>query len=120
MELFLAQNHAPMTHFPIVISMLAAMAAVASFIYKKPQLTWAWAILAVMAFLVAVPSIVTGIYAAIGRMYLEHPGIVQDIPDNDPIALHQRLGIAGTVLALVLAFLGIRRLRGKENNRILV
>ena len=28
MELFLAQNHPPMTHLPIAVSMLAALAAV--------------------------------------------------------------------------------------------
>ncbi len=120
MELFLAQNHAPMTHLPIACSILAALAAIAAFVYKKPELTWAWAVLAIIAFLTVFPAIVTGIYAAIGRMYLEHPGLVQDIPENDPIAWHQRLGISGAILALVLAFLGIRRLRGKENNRIVV
>ena len=58
--------------------------------------------------------------AAIGRMYTDSVGLVADTPDNAPIALHQRLGIAGAIIALVNAFLGFRHVRGKINNQILV
>jgi uncharacterized membrane protein len=122
MELLFAENHPPMTHFPIATSILAAVALIASVIFKSKQkeLTWAWAILSIIAFITCVPAIVTGMSAAIGRMWTDSIGFVPNIPENDPIALHQRLGIAGAILALITAYLGYRHLRGKTNNRILV
>jgi uncharacterized membrane protein len=120
MELFFAQNHAPMTHIPIACAILATIAAIANLFYQRKELTWAWAMLVIIAFLAAFPAIITGTFAAVGRFYLEQPGIVENIPDNDPIAIHQRLGIAGAVIALILAIFGVRRLKGKENNRILI
>lgn len=118
MELFFAQNHAPMTHLPIATSILAAVAAMAAVVFpNKKEITWAWAILAIIALVTCIPAVFTGLFAAVGRFYIESPGLIPDTPENDPIALHQRLGIIGFVLALILAYLGIRQLRGKASNR---
>ncbi|MAT39032.1 MAG: hypothetical protein CL946_05450 [Ectothiorhodospiraceae bacterium] len=120
MELFLAQNHAPLTHIPIAASILAALAAIASLFYKKQELTWMWAILAIVAFVACIPTIVTGVLAAIGRFYIEEGFIVPDTPENADIRLHQQLGSIGAIVALIGAVLGVRRLMGKMPNKILV
>ena len=117
MELFFAQNHAPMTHLPIASAMLAAVAAVLALFIKKPQLTWAWAMLSIVAFVTVLPTILTGIQAAKGRGFIEEGLMVAEKEGNEDIVLHQRLGIAGTAVAMVFLFVGVRQLRGKNVNR---
>lgn len=117
MELFLAQNHAPMTHLPIAAAILAAVAAVLAMFIHKPQLSWAWAMLSIVAMVTVIPTILTGIHAAKGRGYIEQGIMVADTPDNADIVLHQRLGISGAIVGLVFLSLGVLHLRGRKVNR---
>ena len=116
MELFLAQNHPPMTHLPIAVSMLAALAAVLALFIKRKELVWAWSMLSIVAILSVVPTILTGVQAGKGRNYIEHGVFVADKPDNATIQWHQRLGISGALVAAGFVVLGIRQLRGKHVN----
>ena len=120
MDLFLAQNHAPMTHLPIATSILAALAAVAALFINKRELQLAWAVLSIVAIVSVVPTLVTGVEAGRGRNFIEHGIFVSEKPDDAKIALHQRLGISGACIALVFAALGIAYLRGKHPNKYLV
>ena len=122
----LAQNHSAMTHLPIASAILCAIAAVVGlFIYKR-ELTWAWAILSIVAFVTVLPTMFTGIAAAKGRLnedgkpYIQSGILVADLPANTRIFRHQLLGISGAVVAAMLAFLGIGQLRGRTPNKFLV
>ena len=117
MELFLAQNHAPLTHLPIAAAILAALASIAALFIRKPQLTWAWAMLSIIAFVTVLPTIVSGIQAAKGRGYIEQGVLVADMEGNEDVVIHQRLGMAGAAVAAFFLILGIRQLRGKAVNR---
>jgi len=120
MELFLAQNHAPMTHLPIACSILAAAAAIAGLFFTRKEVSLAWALLSIIAFVTVLPTIFTGIQAARGRMYITEGIQVNDDPENADIKLHQQLGTAGAVVSLVFMSFGIRRLRGKSPNRYVI
>jgi hypothetical protein len=123
---FLAQNHAAMTHLPIATAILGAFAALATLVVRKNEITWAWAILSIIAFVTVLPTAVTGVAAAKGRVsdegkpYIQSGIIVDHIPANDRIFDHQMLGISGAAVAAVLAIFGIRRLRGQDPNRFLI
>ena len=117
MDLFLAQNHAPMTHLPIAASILAALAAIAAIFIDKREIRWTWGMLTIIAFLTVIPTIATGIAAGIGRNYIEQGIMVADTPDNQTIRIHQMLGSAGALVALVSAIAGVWYLRGKKVSR---
>ncbi len=123
---FLAQNHSAMTHLPIASAILGAIAAVMGlFIYKR-ELTWAWAVLSIVAFVTVLPTVITGISAAKGRFnedgkpYIQSGILVPDVPANTRIFRHQILGASGAIVAAILAFLGIAQLRGRTPNKYLV
>ena len=126
MELFLARNHAVMVHLPIGAAVLAAAAAIVGLFVHRREIAWSWAVLSLVAFVSALPALVTGSAAAKGRFneegkpYLEQGLIVADTPANTRIFRHQMLGIAGTVAAGLLSALGIARLRGRNPNRFQV
>jgi hypothetical protein len=119
MELFLAQNHPPMTHLPIAVSMLAALAAIAALFIKRKELVWAWSMLSIIAILAVIPTILTGVQAGKGRKFIEHGVFVSDTPDNATILWHQRLGISGAFVAVGFVVLGVRQLRGKNVHPVL-
>lgn len=115
MELFFAQNHAPMTHLPIASAILAVVALVLARLFKRPEAEWMWAVLSITVFITIIPAAATGIHAARGREYIEADHyLVRDSPDLGDLRTHQQLGIAGTVLALAAAILGARHLRRKR------
>ncbi|GEM_PF-4189066 len=122
MDVFLARLHVPMTHLPIASAILAALASLAAIIFAKyrEKLSWAWAVLSLVAVISVVPTIITGIEAGRGRTYIEEGIIVADLEENANIRLHQQLGFAGFGVSLILAGLGIARLRGKNPNPYLV
>ncbi len=120
LELFLAQQHAAFTHLPIATSVLAALAALIAFVRPRDDLRRAWAILSLIALITVIPTILSGIQAARGRQYITQGVFVDTDPEHADIRLHQQLGIAGTVVALVLAGFGVRELRGKRSPRLLV
>ena len=123
---FLAQNHSAMTHLPIASSILAAAAAVAVLFVRKKEITWSMAVLFIAAFVTVIPTVVTGIAAAKGRLneqgqpYLQTGMLVPDLPANVRIHRHQLLGISGSFVAAILAFLGISILRGRNPNGYLI
>ena len=123
---FLAQNHSAMTHLPIAAAILGALAALMALVVRRNEITWAWAVLSIVAFVAALPTAVTGIAAAKGRLnddgkpYIESGFLVTPIRSNTRIFRHQMLGISGSAVAALLAVLGIRRLRGHNPNRYLV
>jgi len=123
---FLAQNHSAMTHLPIASSILAAAAAVAALFVRRKEITWSMAVLFIAAFVTVLPTVVTGIAAAKGRLneqgrpYLQTGIFVPDLPENARIHRHQLLGISGTLVAAILAFFGISILRGRTPNRYLI
>jgi len=118
MELFFAQNHAPLTHLPIATSILAAGAAIAGLFSLRKELSWAWSFLTIIAFVTVIPTIMTGIQAGRGRQFIEKDHyLVSDAPDNSGIKLHQQLGLTGAIIALVSATLGFLHLRGKKINK---
>jgi hypothetical protein len=126
MWLFLAQNHSAMTHLPIASAILSAVAALALlFVYRK-EIAVCWAILSITAFVTVIPTMVTGIAAAKGRInndgkpYIQTGFIVNDVPANARIHLHQILGISGGAAAALSTLLGISRLRGRDPNKLLV
>ncbi len=126
MWLFLAQNHSAMTHLPTAAAILGAVAALALlFVYRK-EIAFCWAVLSLAAFITVIPTMITGIAAAKGRFndngkpYIQGRFIVDNVPANARIHLHQILGISGSVVAAVLAFLGVGRLRGGNPNKYLV
>ncbi|MBZ5497272.1 MAG: hypothetical protein LAP85_12790 [Acidobacteriia bacterium] len=126
MLLFLAQNHSAMTHLPIAAAILAAIAAfVALFVFRR-EIVWAWAALSITAFLTVLPTVVTGIAAAKGRLneegkpYIQNGFIVDHIPANTRIWFHQMLGISGFVVAVILAILALARLRGRDPNKYVI
>lgn len=126
MELFLAQNHEPMTHLPIATSLLAAAVAIALLFVDKPHLRTAWAMLVLIASITVIPTIMTGIFVAKGRYndkgkpYIENGVQVAWVPENTRIARHQVLGVAGFVVALGLSWAAIGQLRGKVRNKIAI
>jgi uncharacterized membrane protein len=126
MELFLAQNHSPMTHLPIATAILGAIAALAALITHRKEATLIWALLAVTSFVTVLPTVLTGIFAAKGRFnddgkpYIQSGIIVSNVPANARIFRHQALGLSGTAVAAILAALGVIRLRGRVPNQYLV
>ncbi len=126
MELFLAQNHAAMTHLPIAASIMAAAAAIARLFIKRRELFLIWAILSLTALATVPPTLITGIAAAKGRFsedgtpYLQKGLIIESTPANNRIYKHQMLGIGGTVLACFLGVAAIAGLRGREWNGKLI
>jgi hypothetical protein len=126
MLMFLAQNHSAMTHLPIATAILGAFAALANLVIRRNEITWAWALLSIAAFLTALPAAATGIAAAKGRLnddgkpYIQGGFIVTHIPGNTRIFQHQMLGISGFAVAALLAVFGVRRLRGQYQNRFLI
>ncbi len=126
MWLFLAQNHSAMTHLPTAAAILGAVASFALlFVYRK-EIAFCWAVMSLTAFVTVIPTVITGIAAAKGRFnddekpYIQGGFIVDNVPANTRIHLHQILGISGSVVAAVLALLGISRLRGGNPNKYLV
>ena len=126
MLLFLARNHSALTHLPIAAAILGAAAALALlFVYRK-EVAFCWAVLSITAFVTVIPTVVTGIAAARGRLndegkpYIQSGFIVDNVPANARIQLHQILGISGSLIAAVLALLGISRLRGGNPNKYLI
>jgi uncharacterized membrane protein len=126
MWLFLARNHSALTHLPIASSILGAIAALALlFVYRK-EIAFCWAVLSIAAFVTVLPTMVTGIAAAKGRLndenkpYIQSGFLVDNAPASARIHLHQILGVAGGMVAAVLALLGISRLRGGNPNKYLV
>jgi len=126
MWLFLAQNHSAMTHLPTAAAILGAAAAlVLLFVYGK-EIAFCWAVLSITAFVTVIPTMVTGIAAAKGRLndngkpYIQSGFIVDNLPANARIHIHQILGVSGSVVAALLALLGISRLRGGNPNKYLV
>ena len=127
MELFLAQNHAAMTHLPIAASILAALAALLGLYFLRKEALLVWAVLSLAAFITAFPAIVTGIAAAKGRFnddgkpYLrKSEWIVERTPANGRLFNHQIMGIGGTAISGILALAALVRLRGRELNRFLI
>ncbi len=126
MELFLAQNHSPMTHLPIASAVLGALAALSALFVRKREVTLIWALLAIVSFVTVLPTVVTGIAAGKGRFnedgkpYIQSGIIVSNIPGNTRIYRHQMLGLIGTGVAAILAALGVSRMRGRESNLYLV
>jgi formate hydrogenlyase subunit 3/multisubunit Na+/H+ antiporter MnhD subunit len=126
MMLLLARNHSAMTHVPTAAAILGAVAALALlFVYKK-EVAFCWAVLSITAFVTVIPTMITGIAAAKGRLndagkpYIQSGVIVDNVPANARIHLHQIMGISGGMVAAVLALLGIRSLRGGNSNKYLV
>jgi len=123
---FLAQNHAAMTHLPVASAILGAVAALAALAVSRKEVTWAWAMLSIIAFLTVLPTLATGIAAAKGRFnedgkpYIQGAILVTDLPANERIFRHQLLGVSGAVVAAILALLGASRLRGGTPNRYLI
>jgi hypothetical protein len=123
---FLAQNHSAMTHLPTAAAILGAAAALALLFVCKKEITFCWAVLSITAFVTVIPTMVTGIAAAKGRLndegnpFIQSGFIVDNLPENERIHRHQLLGISGSVLAALLTLLGISRLRGGNPNKYLV
>lgn len=126
MMLFLAQNHSAMTHLPIASSILGAVAAIAVLFVSRKEIVWSWAVLSIVAFLTAIPTLTTGIAAAKGRInedgkpYIQSGLIVDWVPENTRVARHQVLGVSGFAIAAILAVLGIARLRGRNPNKYVI
>ena len=126
MDLFFAQNHSAMTHLPLGAAIMAAACAVAALFTSRREIVQAWAVLAIVAFLTALPAVATGVEAAEGRFsgdgkpYIQHGYIVSRTPASERVWRHQMLGGGGSVLAAVLAVLGVSVLRGKSPNKYLV
>ena len=122
MELFLAQNHAAMTHLPIAASILTAAAAITALFLRRREVFLSWAILSVVALITAFPTVVTGIAAARGRTndkgkaYIQEGLLVDPVPQNTRILRHQVLAIAGTAVAAVLSTLAVALFRGRSPN----
>ncbi len=126
MQLFLAQNHSAMTHLPTASAILVAVAALAALFAARKEIAAWCAILSVVAFVSALPTMATGIAAAKGRFnddgkpYLQSGLIVSNIPANARIFRHQLLGITGTVVAALLSIVSIARARGRNSNKYLI
>lgn len=123
---FLAQNHSAMTHLPIAAAILGAVAALTAVFVQRKEITWAWAVLSITAFITVFPTLATGIAAGKGRTnddgkpYIESGLIVSNIPADERIFRHQILGLSGSAVAAILAVLGIAGLRGRRPNRYAV
>ncbi len=126
MWLFLARNHSAMTHLPTAASILGAAAALALLFVRRKEIAFCWAVLSITAFVTVIPTMVTGIAAAKGRLnddgkpYIQSGFIVANVPANARVHLHQILGISGSAVAALLALLGISSLRGGNPNKYLV
>ncbi len=126
MDLFLAQNHAAMTHLPIAASIMAALAGVAGLFVNRREFYRFWAMLTLAAFLTVLPTLATGIAAAKGRYneegqpYIQKGLLVSQTPANSRIFNHQIFGTGGAIVAAFLAFKALAQLRGREPNRILI
>ena len=126
MWLFLAKNHSAMTHLPTAAAILGAAAALWLLFVYKNEIAFCWAVLSITAFVTVIPTVVTGIAAAKGRLndngkpYIESGFIVENLPANARVHMHQILGISGGVIAALSALLGISRLRGGSPNKYLV
>jgi hypothetical protein len=126
MELFLAQNHAAMTHLPIASAIMLAVAALVGLIWVRKEIALLCSVLSVTALLTVVPTMVTGIAAAKGRFnddgkpYIQNGIIVGSAPADARIFRHQMLGIGGTLDALALTILAVARVRGRNTNKYLI
>jgi hypothetical protein len=126
MWLFLARNHSAMTHLPTAAAILGAVAALSLLFVFKKEIAFCWAVLSIAAFVTVIPTMVTGIAAAKGRLndngrpYIESGFLVGNLPANARIHMHQILGISGGMVAAVLALMGISRLRGGNPNKYAV
>jgi uncharacterized membrane protein len=124
--LFLAQNHSAMTHLPIAAAILAALSAVVAIFTSRREVSLLWALLSIVALVSAMPTVVTGIFAAEGRFngdgkpYIEGGVLVSNVPANDRVWLHEVFGGGGFVVALALAVSGIAFLRGRRPNKYVV
>ena len=126
MELFLAQNHSAMTHLPIACSILLAVCAAAAVFTTKREVAMAWAWLSILAFISALPTVTTGMFAARGRFntegkpYIESGFFVTNVPASARVWRHQLLGVTGFAVSLILSGLGVAKLRGRNANKYLV
>ena len=126
MELFFAQNHSAMTHLPIAAAILLAAVAMSSLFTSKREIVLACALLTLIAFATSIPTIITGVAAAKGRMneegkpYLASGVLVPDTSSNIRVFRHETLGVIGFGLSVILAILGISGLRGRWPNKYLL
>jgi hypothetical protein len=125
-ELFIAQNHSAMTHLPVAAAIMVAACALAAIFTSRREVTLAWAVLSITAFVTVLPTIVTGVAAGQGRFnadgkaYIQSGLLVPRTPSNERIWRHQVLGASGTAIAALLAVLGIALLRGRNPNKYMV
>ena len=125
-DMFFAQNHSAMTHLPLAAAVMVAACAIAALFTSRREIARAWAVLAIVAFVSALPAVATGVEAAEGRFsgdgkpYIQHGYIVSKTPASERVWRHQMLGGGGSAIAAVLATLGVSVLRGKSPNKYLV
>jgi uncharacterized membrane protein len=123
---FLAQNHSALTHLPIATAILAAISAIACLFTVKKEAVSAWVLFSVIAFLTAIPLLITGTAAAKGRFnsegkpYIQSGILVANVPANTRVFVHQSLGIAGFALSAALALCAIAKVRGRNPSIYLV
>ena len=126
MDMFFAQNHSAMTHLPLAAGVMVAACAIAALFTSRREFAQAWAVMAIVAFVMALPAVVTGVEAAEGRFngdgkpYIQHGYIVSRTPASERVWRHQMLGGGGSAVAGILAVLGVSVLRGKSPNKYLV
>jgi uncharacterized membrane protein len=99
----LAKLHPAIVHFPIATSILAVLTLALYLAFKRDELKWMWALLAVVAALAAIPAVATGIIAATGKGFITQ-GVFPSA-EHPRIRLHETLALIGTALSLVLAYL---------------
>jgi hypothetical protein len=120
MELFLAQNHAAMTHLPIAAAIMAAVVAAIRLLVNKREVVLLWAILSLTALATVPPTLITGLAAAKGRFneegkpYIQSGFIANRSPASSRIFYHQVCGMGGAILACLLGMAAIVQLRGRE------
>lgn len=126
MEMFFAQNHSAMTHLPVAAAVMVAACAIAALFTSRREIARAWAILSIVAFVTALPAVVTGVEAAKGRFngegkpYIQGTFLVGRTPASERVWRHQVLGVSGSAMAALLAVLGVAVLRGRSPNKYLI